>query len=38
MGFSSGKETVVEIANRANLCVDSFDEAVKQFLNVGLIK
>ena len=38
MSFTTGKMTLVDIANRANLCVVEFDAAVKQMLNVGLIE
>ncbi|MDG2297226.1 MAG: DUF4910 domain-containing protein [Gammaproteobacteria bacterium] len=38
MSFTTGKMTLVDIANRANLCVGEFDAAVKQMLNVGLIE
>jgi aminopeptidase-like protein len=38
MSFTTGKMTLVDIANRANLCVDEFDTAVKQMLNAGLIE
>ena len=38
MGFTNGEMTLVEIAERAGVCIDEFDEAVRLMLDAKLIE
>ena len=38
MAFTDGRSDLIEIANKAGICISDFDEAIKTMKKAGLIK